>query len=209
MKPEAEDVVQDALSDLVRRAQSGERAAQEEFACRALKSIRAIVQRRIGGKLREFVGEEDLAQTAMVEVIRDLPRMEYRGAKAFVRWLELVVDHKICDKAHHFDCHKRDKHREQRISDQVSSGAEVSASQIIAETVGPASRAGKHEVWERVRRAVQELPEPLRVVVIEREYNNRRLCDIGKDLGLSEGIVARRLLKAYAMLRRDLRATDY
>jgi RNA polymerase sigma factor (sigma-70 family) len=85
----------------------------------------------------------------------------------------------------------------------------VSASQIIAETIGPASRAGKHEIWERVRRAVQELPEPLRVVVIEREYNNRRLSDIGQLLGLSEGIVTRRLLKAHEILRRDLRTTDY
>jgi RNA polymerase sigma-70 factor (subfamily 1) len=199
------------LEDLVRRAKAGDLGAQNQIVTDNLDIIRGLVRKQSGPKLKTRIEEDDLVQTAMIEVIRDLKKVDYRGRDQFFQWLSQLVQNKVRDKAEYFDRQKRDIRREKPLvsndSTMTSTGG-VPQTNITAKTRGPATRVEYREDQERLQRALRELPDDLRTIIIEKQYNNRSLREIADQLGISEGIVARRLVKALETLRRSLKGSD-
>jgi DNA-directed RNA polymerase specialized sigma24 family protein len=159
MPRSADSSSRDSLKDLVQRAQAGDRSAVERLAAHTLVVVRRLVRGKIGPELKARVDEEDMVQTAVFEVIRDLKKVDYRGPKAFFRWVEQVVRHKIYDKAEHFHSRKRDRRREKTLTsgdDTLSS--KVLSSIIAAKGPGPLSVVRQREEQERVRRSSRTCP---------------------------------------------------
>jgi len=73
------------------------------------------------------------------------------------------------------------------------------------EDPNPAGRPGElaleKERAERVRRALERLPEPQRAVVHLHRFEGLGFAEIGKALGISEGAAKLRAFRAYAQLR--------
>jgi RNA polymerase sigma-70 factor, ECF subfamily len=199
------------LEDLVQRAKAGDLEAQNQIVTDNLDCIRGLVRNRLGAKLKTRMEEDDLVQTAMIEVIRDIKKVDYRGRDQFFQWLAQLVHNKIRDKAEYYERQKRDVKREKPLvpndSTMTSSGG-IPQTMITAKTRGPATRVEYGEDQERLQRALRELPEDLRTIIIEKQYNNRSLKEIAEQLGISEGIVARRLVKALETLRRSLKGNE-
>jgi RNA polymerase sigma factor (sigma-70 family) len=199
------------LEDLVRRAKAGDLDAQNQIVVENLDYVRGMVRNRAGPKLKTRVEEDDLVQTAMIEVIRDVKKVDFRGREQFGQWLAQLVQNKIRDKAEYIQRKKRDYKREKPLvpndSTMTSSGG-IPQTMITAKTRGPATRVEYWEDQERLQRALRELPDDLRTIIIEKQYNNRSLREIADQLGISEGIVARRLVKALETLRRSLKGND-
>jgi RNA polymerase sigma-70 factor (ECF subfamily) len=75
----------------------------------------------------------------------------------------------------------------------------------------PADAAEAHERADRVRAALDALPEPQRVVVHLHRFEGLGFGEIGKVLGISEGAARIRAFRAYERLRAvlaDLVAED-
>jgi RNA polymerase sigma-70 factor (ECF subfamily) len=75
----------------------------------------------------------------------------------------------------------------------------------------PADAAEAHERADRVRAALDALPEPQRVVVHLHRFEGLGFAEIGKVLGISEGAARIRAFRAYERLRAvlaDLVAED-
>ncbi|MFO0981592.1 MAG: sigma-70 family RNA polymerase sigma factor [Planctomycetota bacterium] len=208
MEPDPAKHSADELEVLVQRAKNGDKSAQEAIVAQHLDAIRALVRHKLGAKLKARVEEEDLVQTALIEVIRDLNKVEFRGHDAFFQWLAQLVHNKIRDKAEYFERMKRDVRREKAMSfgeETSTSTSGVAAGAIAANTRGPLTRVGDWEEQERLQRALRELPDDLRLIVVEKQYNNKSLREIADQLGVTEGIVTRRLVKALETLRRSLK----
>jgi RNA polymerase sigma-70 factor, ECF subfamily len=65
----------------------------------------------------------------------------------------------------------------------------------------PAAAALAHERAERVRAALERLPEPQRVVVYLHRFEELGFAEIGRVLGVSEGAAKLRAFRAYGQLR--------
>jgi RNA polymerase sigma-70 factor, ECF subfamily len=68
----------------------------------------------------------------------------------------------------------------------------------------PANAVLAHERAERVRSALETLPEPQRVVVHLHRFEELGFAEIGKVLGISEGAAKLRAFRAYGQLRSAL-----
>ncbi len=72
----------------------------------------------------------------------------------------------------------------------------------------PAEELDQRERVGLVRRALADLPEMYRVVVVLRQYENLKFREIAEVLDLPEGTVKWRMAAALAHLRRALRPID-
>lgn len=70
-----------------------------------------------------------------------------------------------------------------------------------AERVNPADAVSARERSDRVRAALELLPEPQRVVVHLHRFEELGFAEIGRALGISEGAAKLRAFRGYARLR--------
>jgi RNA polymerase sigma-70 factor (ECF subfamily) len=75
---------------------------------------------------------------------------------------------------------------------------------LEAQEPAPDSRMVEDERAEAVRRALVELAEPYRVVVVLRHYEGLKFREIGDVLGIPEGTVKSRMSEALSQLSRTL-----
>ncbi|MFO0984269.1 MAG: sigma-70 family RNA polymerase sigma factor [Planctomycetota bacterium] len=196
----------DSLADVVRQAQAHDPQALARLAERLNPLVRVLARAKMGATLRAQMDPDDLAQSCMFEVLRDVDKVEYRGAGEFHRWVACVLRNKVRDKAEYFRRVKRDVKRQVSIPDGGETTSSVSATpmgQLPDDTRGPATRVGDAELFSKVWRAVRELPDELRVVVSEK-LRGLSFHQIAQRLNLSDSMVERRFVRGLEVLRRVL-----
>jgi RNA polymerase sigma factor (sigma-70 family) len=137
-----------ASGDLLRAAQAGDRASFDELLRRSQPRLLRLVRARMGSVLRGIEDSADLAQSAMVEAVRALPRFQYTGPGSFLRWLSTIVESKI---RHHV----RDLQRQRR--DPARLAAET-PTDIVAAAASPSEAAVAGELEQRYAAALKSLP---------------------------------------------------
>jgi RNA polymerase sigma-70 factor (ECF subfamily) len=76
---------------------------------------------------------------------------------------------------------------------------------FAADSIGPDLQVVQDERAETVRRALLQLPEPYRVVVVLRHYEGLKFREIGEVLDIPEGTVKSRMVEALNQLGRALK----
>jgi len=88
----------DAFSEVMERARRGDRdALATMYRCYHAR-IAAALRRRLPVALRSKYDTLDLAQSVFMDVMRDLPRFDDRGERAFLALLTRRAENKIRDK---------------------------------------------------------------------------------------------------------------
>jgi len=164
-----------------------------------------LLVRRWEGWTRRFCGRlsgdvhrgEDLAQEVFMQVFAH--RGDYRHEGRFGAFLQRIAFNICCDE------HRR--RRRLRESSLSQAGQEGSPCGVFASSAAsPDNIAAGEERAEAVRRAVFELPEQYRQVVILRHYQGLRFREIAELLDLPEGTVRSRMAEALNRLGGLLRA---
>lgn len=171
--------------ELVEACQAGEASAFDVLVGRW--------EDRIRGAAYRFLGSEDEAR----DVAQEAFLKAYRGLAGFKRearfssWLYQIATN-LC----------RDRLRRRKARPQVSLEALEEAGPVIVET-----RPGAHERLlardqaERVRRAIDALPEEQREVLILKEYQELTFLEIAQALELPVSTVKTRLYRGLVQLR--------
>lgn len=153
---------------------------------------------RVYGHVRSMVGDghlaEDLTQDVFWNVYRRLDR--YDASRDVLPWLHTIATNKV-----------RDYWRSRRHGDAQREGsidAEDSAYHLPSEADGPDDEFLAGEVEEQVRRAVAELPKPMRDTVILRAFEGLPFQAIGDLLNRNEAAVRKRYSRALDLLRAKL-----
>jgi len=136
---------------------------------------------------------EDIAQDVFVKVFRSLDR--FRQDARFSSWLYRITMNACLD------------HRRRRGPD--ASGHEndlVLASSANGEP-GPEERAYAGELGQVLQDAIDRLPPRQKLIFVMRHFEELKLGEIARNLGLAEGTVKRQLHAAVHRLRHILRAT--
>ncbi len=167
--------------DLIARAQRGDRQAFTDLVCRHQNKIVSLTYRMCG----DLRLAEDAAQEAFVRVWQNLN--SYKPQYAFRGWLYRIATNAALDSLR----------RERPTADLDSlslADSRVSPEQSVEEN----QRAG------HVRKAIANLSEPLRVVLILREYQELTYQEIADALDIPLGTVMSRLNSARGQLRHEL-----
>ena len=182
------------VAEVVERARRGER---EGFA-----ELYQEFGRRVLGLCRHLLGSPDAAEDARSDVFLRLPRAidRYDPALPFDRWLLSVTSHHCLDVLRRRRLESRLFAAEWDETDGASVGSESGPSPLAAVLTD--------EGRERVRAALQRLPERYRVSLALRYYGELGYEEIASQLGVTRNHVAILIFRGKQALRRLLADLD-
>lgn len=176
---------------LVERCRSGDLAAFEPL----VEKYRERVWRLAYHYLRDREEAWDVAQEAFIRAWQALPT--FRGQSAFYTWLFRIVVNIATDRAR------------QRSARGRAFGTEPVPEEdwervLIDSARGPEEAAARTEERERIRRALDALPEHHRAIIMLSDLEGLSYREIADVLGIPMGTVMSRLHNARKRLRRVL-----
>ena len=175
------------LREVLRQARAGERTA--------LADLYRSFYRRVLGLCRYLLGSKAEAEDAASEVFARLPEAmkSYDSTLPFPRWLLSVASHYCLDSL-----------RRRRLERRIFEDREAEGTEATAAGPSPLEALLFKERKDAVRAAVTRLPEPYRVPLVLRYYNEFSYDEIAARLGLSRAHVGIAIFRAKQELRRML-----
>jgi RNA polymerase sigma-70 factor (ECF subfamily) len=155
------------------------------------KPIQRLCLRMLGDVHRA----EDLTQEAFVRVFAR--RKDYEPVGRFSTFLWRIALNLCYD-----ELRKINRRGESSLEDNADERGEL---HFMADGAAPDLRLVEDERAETVRRALLQLPEPYRVVVVLRHYEGLKFREIGEVLDIPEGTVKSRMVEALNQLSRALK----
>lgn len=139
---------------------------------------------------------EDLKQDTFLRLFEK--RKAYEPKSRFSTFLWRIALN-LC-----YDELRRQKRRREFACIGDTDETDDSCSEPVSEAAGPDTLAAELEESELVRRAVMQLPEMYRAVIVLRHYQNMKLSQIAEVLEIPEGTVNSRMAEALMRLSRLL-----
>jgi RNA polymerase sigma-70 factor (ECF subfamily) len=139
---------------------------------------------------------EDLAQETFARLFARRKTYEPTGKFSTFLWRMAL---NIC-----YDELRKLKRRGEFSLDELHDDGDHAPFDLEDDAPAPDTRLVEDERAEAVRRALVELAEPYRVVVVLRHYEGLKFREIGDVLGIPEGTVKSRMSEALSQLSRKL-----
>jgi RNA polymerase sigma-70 factor (ECF subfamily) len=180
----------DVSRALVERIQAGDRQAFEELYLRYHDPLLFTIRSRLGPTLRSRLQSEDILQSVVMDALGDLDRFEARGPGSLGHYLHVCVLNKIRNKAEFFSAQKR-------------AGA-LPLSESLADRLPASLESGPRyidtERYAKLERAIAQLPENMREVVLLRSVEGLSNREAAEIVGKSPEAVSKIHNRAVARL---------
>ncbi len=191
---------------LVDRAAVGDRSAMEQLMSRHRDRLRQMVSVRMDRRLAARVDPSDVVQETLAEAARKLPVFVRERSLPFYLWLrELAWEHLVTLYRRHVRAQRRAVTREEpaelKLSDESTI---VLAYQLAPSGTSPSEQMMRSELRQRVRLALNRLAPKDREILVMRHLEQLEVGEIAAILGITEGAVMMRRLRAFERLRRLL-----
>lgn len=183
MTAEATEPIPDGA--LVLSAQRGRRDAREELARRYRRPAFLFAYQLLGNREDAL----DVAQDSLLKFFTTLERFE--SHRPVQPWLFRIVRNRVVDLT------RRQKVRRADSLDDPDYAHEPSA----PKDASPELLAERRQLQARLWRAVQELPDKQREILVLRDYQDLSYAEISTVLGIPKGTVMSRLHGARKALR--------
>ena len=181
---------------LMQRVRDGDTDALRELIERHQRAVINTIHRAIGDAWEA----EDLAQRVFVQVYRSANR--YQPTAKFTTWLFTITRNTILN-----EHRRRNRHPSESLEALQEPREPDGAGWQAADTSmrDPAQQAVERELQEKIREAIQELPEAQRTAVILCRYEGLAYEEIAKVLGCSVSATKSLLHRARLTLKEKLR----
>jgi RNA polymerase sigma-70 factor (ECF subfamily) len=188
---------------LLRQAGQGDAQARDQLLARHRLRLRETIAVRLDRRLAPRVDPSDVVQETLAEAARRLPDYLRERPLPFYPWLRQLALERLIDlHRHHVRAGKRSVEREQRwLLPLPDASAAALAQRLFARGSSPSARLHRREVAGRVQAALLQLSERDRELLVLRHLEQLPTGDIAAVLGLSEGAVKMRHLRALERLR--------
>jgi RNA polymerase sigma-70 factor (ECF subfamily) len=188
---------------LIGRARQGDNAACQQLLARYRDRLRRMVRVYLDRRVAARVDPSDVIQEALTEAAHKLPHYLQDLPLPFYPWLRRIAWERLI-KVHrrHLRAGIRDATRETPgglgLPDE---SAWDLAGKLVAPGTSPSNRVVRDETRARVRRALDQLAERDREVLVMRYLEQLSTKDIAAALETTEGAVKVRHLRALERLR--------
>ena len=141
---------------------------------------------------------EDVAQEAVLKALKNLP--SFRGEAKFGTWLVSIAIN---------EARARLRHQKVLKIESMDAGQEAEDGEFVPAVISdwrevPSEALERKELRELLRTAVESLPTIYREVLILRDVQEFNIADTAAALGVNEGVVKTRLLRARLMMQKIL-----
>jgi RNA polymerase sigma-70 factor (ECF subfamily) len=189
--------------ELLRQADRGDPGARAGLLARHRGRLRKMVAWRLDRRLAARVDPSDVVQEVLAEASRKMDRYLRERPLPFFPWLRaLAGEHLAALHRRHVRARGRSVLREEPgLLDLPDESAAELAARLVTSSTSPTQRALRHELRQRVRQALERLPERDREVLVLRNLEQLSVADTAEVLGISAGAVKVRHLRALERLR--------
>jgi RNA polymerase sigma-70 factor (ECF subfamily) len=197
-------VPQEADTDqLLDRAGHGDPVARQELLVRHRRRLRQLIAVRMDRRLVARIDPSDVVQDTLAEAVQQLSEYLRRRPLPFYPWLrQLALDRLAELHRGHLRAQKRSVTREEAWDPALSDASVLElAGRLLARGSSPSARLLRRELRDRVRAALVQLPAADREVLVLRHLEQLSTREIAAVLGVSEGAVYTRHLRALERLR--------
>jgi RNA polymerase sigma-70 factor (ECF subfamily) len=195
-------VSQPDTAELIDLTARGDAAAREQLLIRHRKRLLKMVAVRLDRGVAARFDPSDVVQEALAEAaqhldefLRTRPLPYYAWLRQFA-WEKLVKLHR-----HHIGSKKRSVTREEAWSMPLPEDSVLRLARLVASGASPSQALIRNELRERLRAALEQLAPHDREILVMRNLEQLPIAEIAEVLGLSEGAVKVRHLRALRRLR--------
>jgi RNA polymerase sigma-70 factor (ECF subfamily) len=188
---------------LLKRALDGDPDAIDRLLTRYRDQLRRLIALRLDPAIYPRVDASDIVQETLLEAARRMPEYLQRKPMPFHLWLrKTAMQRLVMERRRHQGAAGRAVSREVAMPEKSSL---LLAQQVLARESSPSQRAGKRETVIAIRRAVGQLAEGDREVVLMRWIEGLNYAEIGAVLGIEEATARKRHGRALVRLHRIMR----
>lgn len=180
--------MEDHETQLVERAQAGDREAFKELVERYQRRVYSICF----GMLKNADDSMDVSQEVFVKVYRYIEK--FNRQSSFYTWLYRITVNMCID-----HIRKNSRHRSVDYDDRIGRDGSVAGDEnIMPSTLGfnPDKVYGRKELREKMLEALETLSEKHRTILILREVEGLSYEELAEVLDISKGTVMSRLFHA-------------
>jgi RNA polymerase sigma-70 factor (ECF subfamily) len=139
-----------------------------------------VANQELAAALRPKVAPSDLVQDTLLEAGRDFPRFRGATEEELLGWLRKILHNNLANVRRHFEAEKRLVDREVPLAD-VGSGDLLAS--ILQQMETPSRQAAARERDEQLERALQQLPEHYRGILLLHAAEGLTFVQIAERLG--------------------------
>jgi RNA polymerase sigma-70 factor (ECF subfamily) len=154
--------------ELVRQAQTGDRASLERLFERYYDRVRRIVRIRLGARLRRDFDSGDILQDAFAVAVRKFDEFEIRDEASFISWMRTIVERQITDKVDWQAAASRNRARE--VATVGTDEPEAAVHEPAAASTAPLDRLLEDEGRRLVELHLTQLDAKYRDLILLRDY---------------------------------------
>jgi RNA polymerase sigma-70 factor (ECF subfamily) len=187
---------------LLEQIRSGDRQALDQLLAQHRSYLGRLVELRMDAKLRPRVDPSDVVQEAQVEAVRRLDGYLAEPAMPFRLWLRrLAYERLLMMRRRHVKAARRTIDQELALPEQSSFSL---AQQLLSRGSTPSQKLNQAELAERVQRAVGQLPDTDREVLLMRTFEGLSFEEVGYLLQIDPATARKRHGRALLRLHRIL-----
>jgi RNA polymerase sigma-70 factor (ECF subfamily) len=201
----SEDNVREDLKteDLLRRAAGGDAAALDALLGLHRARLKQMVKARMDRRLNARLDPSDVVQDALAEAWHEFPDYLRRRPAPFYPWLRQIAWQRLLQLHRlHVRTQKRSVKREVHWAASLPDHSAVELGTVlVAAGSSPSRHAARAELCAGVQAALVNLTERDREVLVLRHVEHLSTKEVAAILGIKEGAVRVRLLRALQRFR--------
>jgi RNA polymerase sigma-70 factor (ECF subfamily) len=192
--------------ELLRRAEQGDTQARQAVLVRHRQRLKQMVALHLDRRLAARIDPSDVVQEALLDATRGLDDYLRQRPLPFYPWLRQLAWERLIElHRRHLHAQRRSVKREEPLAPHLSDeSAQQLAERVLARQSGPSNHAIRSELRARIRTALDQLGERDREVLVLRHLEQLSTSETAAILGIREGAVKTRHLRALERLRQLL-----
>lgn len=189
--------------ELLRRASRGDEQARQDALVRHRDRLKQMVAVHLDRRLAARVDPSDVVQEALFDAAHIFDDYLRRRPMPFYPWLRQLAWERLIElHRRHLHAQKRTVKREEPLALHLSDESAMRlADSVLARHPTPSQRAMQNEMRSRIRNALDRLGERDREVLVLRHLEQLSTSETAAVLGIREGAVKTRHLRALERLR--------